>query len=213
MADFGLARMLSGTSHTKTGMLIGTAAYLAPEQVSRGTADARTDVYAAGIMLFELLTGAAAAHRGHPAGGGLQARQRGGPGAVAARARHPAALDALVARATSRDPDLRPADAGQFLRAVSEVRRSLPPARPAAPAIPGTSLPVSADPARWPMPGDPAWRADARRRRSQVPPPGGYPSETQPPGPVPSRTPPAGITRRRSGRADLPAAPTAGATA
>ena len=58
VADFGLARTMAGTSHTKTGMLIGTAAYLAPEQVSRGTADARTDVYAAGIMLFEMLTGA-----------------------------------------------------------------------------------------------------------------------------------------------------------
>jgi serine/threonine-protein kinase len=82
-------------------------------------------------------------------------------------------LDALVTRATSRDPDLRPVDAGQFLRAASEVRRSLPPGGPAAPAIPGTSLPVSADP----MPGGPVPGAAM---------PGGYPSETQPPGPVPA---------------------------
>ena len=57
VADFGLARLLAGASQTKSGMIIGTAAYLAPEQVSRGAADARTDVYAAGVMLFEMLTG------------------------------------------------------------------------------------------------------------------------------------------------------------
>ena len=64
VADFGLARSVAGAVQTKGGMIIGTAAYLAPEQVSGGMSDARTDVYAAGIMLFELLTGSAAAHRG-----------------------------------------------------------------------------------------------------------------------------------------------------
>src|SRR5262249_34697604 len=55
--DFGLAPTVAGAVQTKGGMVIGTAAYLAPEQVAGGTSDARTDVYAAGIMLFELLTG------------------------------------------------------------------------------------------------------------------------------------------------------------
>lgn len=57
VADFGLARAASRASHTQTGMLIGTAAYLAPEQVARSVSDSRTDVYAAGVMLFEMLTG------------------------------------------------------------------------------------------------------------------------------------------------------------
>ncbi len=172
VADFGLARTLAGTSHTKTGMLIGTAAYLAPEQVSRGTADARTDVYAAGIMLFEMLTGT----QPHTADTPLAVAYKHVNEVVPAPSRFAPgitpSLDALVTRATSRDPDLRPVDAGQFLRAASEVRRSLPPGGPAAPAIPGTSLPVSADP----MPGGAVPGA---------PMPGGYPSETQPPGPVP----------------------------
>ena len=47
VADFGLARAAAGISHTKTGMLIGTAAYLAPEQVASSSSDERTDVYAA----------------------------------------------------------------------------------------------------------------------------------------------------------------------
>ena len=58
VADFGLARAVETSGLTATtGLLIGTVAYLAPEQVEHGRADTRTDVYAAGILLFELLTG------------------------------------------------------------------------------------------------------------------------------------------------------------
>lgn len=57
VADFGLAQAVNRTA-SRTATLIGTVAYLAPEQVTRGVADARSDVYAAGIMLFEMLTGA-----------------------------------------------------------------------------------------------------------------------------------------------------------
>ena len=126
VADFGLARSMTGTSHTKTGVLMGTVAYLAPEQVTANVSDARCDVYAAGVMLFELLTGSQP-HTGEsalavaykhvndtvPAPSGLV------PGL-------PQALDALVALSTSRDPGLRPANASQFLGAVREVRRGQP---------------------------------------------------------------------------------------
>ena len=131
VADFGLARMLAGTSQTKTGMLIGTAAYLAPEQVSRGVADARTDVYAAGILLFEMLTG----QQPHTADTPLAVAYKHVNEAVPAPSQLvdgiPPALDDLVLRATSRDPDLRPADGGQFLHSLNEMRLSLPPAPPA----------------------------------------------------------------------------------
>ena len=63
VADFGLARAETSSKQTKTGMIIGTVGYLAPEQVLTGDADARTDVYAAGIMLFELVTGGQRLHR------------------------------------------------------------------------------------------------------------------------------------------------------
>ena len=150
--------MMAGTSHTKTGLLIGTAAYLAPEQVSRGTADARTDVYAAGIMLFEMLTGT----QPHTADTPLAVAYKHVNEVVPAPSRFAPgitpSLDALVTRATSRDPDLRPVDAGQFLRAASEVRRSLPPA-PAAPRPPApgtrTRLPGPGYQARRTVPGDP----------------------------------------------------------
>jgi len=158
VADFGLARMLAGSSQTKTGMLIGTAAYLAPEQVSRGRADARTDVYAAGIMLFELLTGT----QPHTADTPLAVAYKHVNEVVPAPSRIvpglAPALDALVAMATSRDPDLRPADAGQFLRAVTEVRQGLPQPGPAYPAAPGAGF--SGVPGGYPDP-----------QRSPVPPP------------------------------------------
>src|SRR5215467_7369024 len=128
VADFGLARSVAGAVQTKGGMIIGTAAYLAPEQVTGGTSDARTDVYAAGVMLFELLTG-------------VQPHIAESPLAVAYKHVHEVvpppshslpglspALDALVALATSREPELRPANAGQYLRAVADVSsgRGLP---------------------------------------------------------------------------------------
>jgi len=60
VADFGLARssLASGADSSTQGVVMGTVAYLAPEQVETGAADARSDVYSAGIVLFELLTGA-----------------------------------------------------------------------------------------------------------------------------------------------------------
>jgi eukaryotic-like serine/threonine-protein kinase len=126
VADFGLARAASRASHTRTGMIIGTAAYLAPEQVSRSASDARTDVYAAGVMLFEMLTGT----QPHTGDSPLAVAHKHVSDVVPAPSSVvpdlPPALDALVALATSRDPDLRPGDASQFLSAISDVRHGLP---------------------------------------------------------------------------------------
>src|SRR6266487_1520329 len=126
VADFGLARSVAGAVQTKGGVIIGTAAYLAPEQVSGGTSDARTDVYAAGIMLFELLTGAQPHTGESPLAVAFKHVNEVVPAPSSMTPGLPPALDALVALATSRNPDLRPADAGQFLQAISEVRRGLP---------------------------------------------------------------------------------------
>ena len=126
VADFGLARAAAKASHTKTGMIIGTAAYLAPEQVTQSASDARTDVYAAGVMLFELLTGLQP-HTGEtPLAVAHKHVNEVVPAPSSIAPGLPPSLDALVALATSRNPDLRPADASQFLHAVMEVRRGLP---------------------------------------------------------------------------------------
>jgi eukaryotic-like serine/threonine-protein kinase len=145
VADFGLARLLAGVSQTKTGMIIGTAAYLAPEQVAGGTADARTDVYAAGVMFFELLTGRQPHTGDTPLAVAYKHVNEVVPPPSSAVPGLPPALDALVALATSRDPELRPGDAGQFLRAVTGVRPGLPPDGAPAPATGGVTVPSAGD--------------------------------------------------------------------
>jgi eukaryotic-like serine/threonine-protein kinase len=151
VADFGLARLLAGVSQTKSGMIIGTAAYLAPEQVAGQTADARTDVYAAGVMLFELLTGTQPHTGDTPLAVAYKHVNDVVPPPSSVVPGLPSALDTLVALATSRDPELRPGDAGQFLSAVTGVRQGLPPAGPGIPA-PGGTPPagLAVPPLPWP---------------------------------------------------------------
>ncbi|HEY2507990.1 MAG TPA: Stk1 family PASTA domain-containing Ser/Thr kinase [Streptosporangiaceae bacterium] len=143
VADFGLARAVAGIRQTKTGLLIGTAAYLAPEQVSSSTSDTRTDVYAAGVMLFEMLTGVQPHTGDTPLAVAYKHVNSVVPAPSSLNPDLPAALDALVAIGTSRDPDLRPPDARHYLKAITEVRRGMPlPEMPrlgqhaAAPALP-----------------------------------------------------------------------------
>jgi beta-lactam-binding protein with PASTA domain/predicted Ser/Thr protein kinase len=123
VADFGLARAVSTT--TTSGSLIGTVAYLAPEQVERGIADPRSDVYAAGIVLFELLTGSKPFSGDSPIQVAYQHVHRDVPPPSSLLPTLPPALDALVTGATRRDPDQRPRDASAFLAATTQVHRSL----------------------------------------------------------------------------------------
>jgi len=126
VADFGLARAAAGVSNTRTGLLIGTAAYLAPEQVASSSSDERTDVYAAGIMLFEMLTGVQPHTGESPLAVAYKHVNSVVPAPSSVAPALPSALDALVALGTSRDPDLRPQDARHYLKAIIEVRRGLP---------------------------------------------------------------------------------------
>lgn len=125
VADFGLARAVEAASHTVTrGLLIGTVAYLAPEQVTAGSADERTDVYAAGVLLFEMLTGGVP-YAGDTAFSVAYRHVHEDVPPPSSRADVPPALDALTVRATRRDPAARPADAGAFLTELRHVRESL----------------------------------------------------------------------------------------
>jgi serine/threonine-protein kinase len=111
IADFGLVRAVAEAGITSASVILGTAAYLSPEQVSSGNAGPRSDVYAAGILIYELLTGAT------PFGGDTAlavAYQRIDndvrPPSTAIGG-VPPQFDELVLRATARDPDQRYADA------------------------------------------------------------------------------------------------------
>src|SRR5215831_3183839 len=125
VADFGLARALSAAGHTRAGLLIGTVAYVPPEQVTGGTTGPRGDVYSAGVMLFELLTGRQPFTGDTPLSIAYQHVNSGVPAPSTVAPGIPAAVDQLVLAATSRDPAHRPADAGEFLRAVRRVRGGL----------------------------------------------------------------------------------------
>jgi len=125
VADFGLARALSAAGHTRAGLLIGTVAYVPPEQVTGGTTGPRGDVYSAGVMLFELLTGRLPFTGDTPLSIAYQHVNTDVPAPSAMAPGIPPAIDQLVLAATSRDPARRPADADEFLRAVRHVREGM----------------------------------------------------------------------------------------
>jgi len=124
LSDFGLARPIS--AHTQTGAVIGTVAYLSPELVSKGIADARSDVYAAGIMLFELLTGKQPFRGEEAVHIAMQHANEDVPAPSTLNAQVPELLDELVLWATAKDPNHRPANAVEFhevfVRARSDLR-------------------------------------------------------------------------------------------
>ncbi|MEX5631963.1 Stk1 family PASTA domain-containing Ser/Thr kinase [Parafrankia sp. FMc2] len=124
VADFGLARPVSQATQAMTGgVVMGTVGYLAPEQVTHGTAGMRSDVYAAGVMLFEMITGYLP-HTGEtPMSVAYQSVHGDVPAPSTVVAGVPAELDALTLRATARDPDHRPADGAVLL---AELRAILP---------------------------------------------------------------------------------------
>ena len=129
VADFGLARAIAtGTSTAQTGVLLGTVAYLSPEQVERGVADARSDVYAAGLLLFEMLAGSKAFLGDSPIHVAYQHVHSEVPAPSSRINTVPAALDQLVARASARNPDDRPHDANQMLSELRQARQLLSPA-------------------------------------------------------------------------------------
>jgi beta-lactam-binding protein with PASTA domain/serine/threonine protein kinase len=127
VADFGLAKAVSAdTQHTATGgVLIGTVSYLAPELVVDGRSDARADVYAAGVVLYELLTGSKPHEGESPIQVAYRHVHHDVPMPSLVQPGIPNYVDALVARSTSRDRGQRPADATVLLHHLHRVEQAL----------------------------------------------------------------------------------------
>ena len=122
IGDFGLAR--AATSHTASGQaLLGTIAYLSPELVTRGIADTRSDIYAVGIMMYEMLTGEQPFKGEQPVQIAYQHANDSVPAPSLKNPAVPSLLDDLTLWATSRDPEERPRDARAMLDQLFETEQ------------------------------------------------------------------------------------------
>ncbi len=131
VADFGLARAFaSSDASATTGVIMGTVAYLAPEQVERGEADRRTDIYATGIVLFEMITNHVPHEGDSPIAVAFAHVHEDVPPPSQVNPSVPAGIDELVVRATRRDANRRFADADAFRVAANSLRDTLPKPRP-----------------------------------------------------------------------------------
>lgn len=123
LTDFGLAR-LHDAARTRSGLLLGTPAFMAPELLAGAGADARSDLYALAATLFQLLT-ARLPHEGESMGHLLQSIAREEPQALQAlRPELPTALSALLARMLCKSPAVREGDGvvlARELRAIAEA--------------------------------------------------------------------------------------------
>ncbi len=133
--------------------MMGTVAYCSPEQISRGYADARSDVYSAGIVLFELLTGRPP-YQGDSAMNVAWQHVHSRVPAPSSRVKGiPNEIDELVVSATDSDPTGRPVDGATFLAEVADVRTEL-------------GLPVAPIPARPRAPGQASDLRETRARQN-----------------------------------------------
>jgi serine/threonine-protein kinase len=135
IADFGLVRAVAEAKITSTSVILGTAAYLSPEQVGTGDAGPGSDVYGVGILAYELLTGDTPFTGDSALAVAYQRMDQDVPPPSAAIAGVPPQFDELVSRATRRDADDRYADAtamGDALHRIV-VELGLPPFRVPAP--------------------------------------------------------------------------------
>jgi serine/threonine-protein kinase len=129
IADFGLARgELIGTTMTaESSVILGSVSYLSPEQVQRGIADSRSDVYAAGIVGYEMLTGEKPFSGDSPIQIAYKHVNEVIPRLRSKRKDIPQGLDDLIASATAKNPDDRPRTAGEFLKSLQTIQIELDP--------------------------------------------------------------------------------------
>jgi eukaryotic-like serine/threonine-protein kinase len=194
VTDFGIARA-GASDMTLTGSIMGTAQYLSPEQAQGHAVSAASDIYAVGIVLYELLTGAVPFDGETAVTIALKqvsavppSPSASGGGASGERPPIPPALDAIVLRALAKDPAERFADADEFIAALESVRRTLPSgggrAAPAPPSGNGPGGPAAAHTALHtllpPAGGGKADRSSAAAAYSAASAAGGAPGDAAP---------------------------------
>ena len=129
VADFGLARgeLIGSTMTAESSVILGSVSYLSPEQVQRGIADSRSDVYAAGIVAYEMLIGDKPFTADSPIQIAYMHVNEEVPRLRSKRKEIPQELDELIARATAKNPDDRPRTASEFLDELAQIQVNLDP--------------------------------------------------------------------------------------
>lgn len=129
ITDFGLAKgpLLGSTMTAESSVILGSVSYLSPEQVQRGIADSRSDIYSAGITAFEMFTGDKPYAGDIPIQIAYMHVNQRVPRLSTIISGVPKELDELIYSATSSDPDERPRDGAQFHAALSAINHRLNP--------------------------------------------------------------------------------------
>lgn len=132
ITDFGLAKgaMIGSTMTAESSVILGSVSYLSPEQVSRGIADSRSDVYSAAITAFEIFTGQKPFEGEEPIQIAFMHVNSRVPRMSTLVPEIPQALDDLIFAATSVDPDERPRDCQIFHSQLLEISHALNPSAP-----------------------------------------------------------------------------------
>ncbi|HEX9798962.1 MAG TPA: protein kinase [Thermoanaerobaculia bacterium] len=123
LMDFGLARPVErqGRGETREGFIVGTPHYLAPEQIESREPDKRSDVYACGVVLFELFTGRLPFEGANPMDVLMKHLKQPPPRPRDVAPELPAALEALILACLAKEAGERPADAGEVLARLAGV--------------------------------------------------------------------------------------------
>lgn len=122
ITDFGIAKSAFSTALTETGITFGTADYISPEQARGQSATPRSDIYALGVTLFEMLTGCLPFTGENTIAVALQHASDSPPPLRQINPQIPPQLEAIVLRALAKDPTQRPASAYEFAQLLNDYR-------------------------------------------------------------------------------------------
>lgn len=181
--DFGIAKVVAETTTrlTATGMAVGTPAYLSPEQLTGRAVDGRSDQYSTGCLLYELLTGRPPFIGDSPFAVMHQHISEDPIAPSKLRPQVPAAVDAVLLRALSKDREQRFAGAGEMQQALALAGKGFPALPTAPPAPPAPALPPGSGPGRTMLAAQPTQAAPVPRQGSlPTPAPPAAPAEAAP---------------------------------